>query len=116
MKKDDKITIERVWAMPNKNTFKIKPIYDLINRYFDSPSVSKTCDPFVNLSPFADRCILTNDIDPDIPASSHIDAYDFLRGIDDEYCDLVVAHGGWHVDTIVTVGIKKYLEKRYLES
>lgn len=27
------IKIERVWSMPNKNTFSIKPIHKLIERY-----------------------------------------------------------------------------------
>ena len=27
------MTIERKWAMPNKNTFEVKPIKELISKY-----------------------------------------------------------------------------------
>lgn len=49
--------INREWAMPNKNTFDIKPIKNLIARYYNINSI----DPFANKNKIAS---VTNDIDP----------------------------------------------------
>jgi len=85
--------INREWAMPNKNTFTIKPINYLISKIFIEKSLAKkciACDPFVNNSPFKEKCILTNDLDPSIDSCSHEDAYDFLKTIPDNHCDVVL--------------------------
>lgn len=82
--------ITRVWSMPNKNTFSIKPIYDLVYNILSFANVNIVCDPFVGKSPFADVCTFTNDLDLSIPAKSHNDALEFLKGIDDDICDLVL--------------------------
>lgn len=42
--------ITRSWAMPNENTFSIKPIAELIKRYLN-PELT-TIDPFSRNSPF----------------------------------------------------------------
>lgn len=79
--------------MPNKQTFHIKPIQDLIDDLFVYHGLARTlsaCDPFVGRSPFADRCKYTNDLDPDIEASSHTDALEFLQSIDDNAVDLML--------------------------
>ena len=39
-------TITRVWAMPNKNTFQIKPIEELITKYIRACPSGKMLDPF----------------------------------------------------------------------
>lgn len=81
--------LNREWAMPNKNTFKIKPINNLINKVlkkFDDNAV--ICDPFVNNSPFKSKCKFTNDLDPSIEATSHMDALEFLRTIEDGSIDV----------------------------
>lgn len=36
--------INRVWQMPNSNTFSIKPIQELIEKY----AIGKIVDPFAN--------------------------------------------------------------------
>lgn len=67
---------ERVWAMPNRWTFAIKPIAALIARYNTSGTVS--------IDPFAGMCSpasLTNDLDPEAKAQYHMDALEFLRDV-----------------------------------
>ena len=49
--------ITRSWAMPNKNTFEIKPIKEMIDKYRFGVSV----DPFANKNRIA---TITNDLDP----------------------------------------------------
>ena len=41
--------INKVWAMPNKNTFSIKPIKEFI--LSNLPSGGKIIDPFANICP-----------------------------------------------------------------
>jgi len=48
------------------------------------------CDPFVNKSPFVDRCILNNDLDPSIPSASHKDALVFLKEVETGIVDLML--------------------------
>lgn len=69
--------ISRAWAMPNSNTFTIKPINELITKYIQNMD-GIAIDPFCRNSPFNYRCI-TNDLDATIQADSHMDALDFLK-------------------------------------
>lgn len=77
--------ITRVWAMPNKNTFSIKPINELIYRYLSEDKV--IVDPFANSNKLA---TITNDLDPQYDTDYHLDALDFLKQIDDYSVDLVL--------------------------
>lgn len=70
--------IERVWAMPNSNTFSVPPIRALIERNFTS---GVWLDPFSKDSPFAQRCI-TNDLNPAVEADHHLEALEFLQNIE----------------------------------
>lgn len=72
------VTIRRAWAMPNSNTFSIKPIGAMIERYIGRGGV--WVDPFSRNSPFASICV-TNDIDPSFKADSHVEALTFLSGL-----------------------------------
>jgi hypothetical protein len=66
----------RVWAMPNADTFSIKPIGEFVQRYLMQSKVS--------VDPFARNCNLarfTNDLNPKTSAQSHLDAEEFLRGL-----------------------------------
>lgn len=81
--------IHRQWAMPNKYTFSIKPINELIQRYLDWHSGDQIIDPFGGNSPFKDRCI-TNDLDPDRDADYHMDAIEFLRKFKDKDVELIL--------------------------
>ena len=75
--------INRVWSMPNSNTFSIKAIGDLINKYANGVII----DPFANSNKFA---TITNDLDPQYDTTYHMDALDFLKMFDDESVDVVL--------------------------
>ena len=64
--------IERVWCMPNKWTFSMPPVNNLISRYLSGTWV----DPFAGeFSPAK----ITNDIRDDAKAKYSMDALDFLK-------------------------------------
>ncbi len=87
------IEITRSWAMPNKNTFSIKPINKIVSDLFLRKGLMRkveAVDPFVGNSPFSSRCSWTNDLDPAKEATHHMDALDFLRLIPDSSADLVL--------------------------
>jgi hypothetical protein len=75
--------IERIWAMPNKQTFDIKPIAELIARHQrDGLSI----DPFANRNRLAG---VTNDLDPQYGCDHCMDAKDFLKTFGDASVDMV---------------------------
>lgn len=67
--------IERKWAMPNKNTFDILPIRQLLAEEVDL-SAGIWIDPFANKNKIA---TITNDINPVYKTDYNIDALDFLK-------------------------------------
>lgn len=69
--------------MPNSKTFSIKPIAELINKYL----VGISADPFARDSKLA---TLTNDLDPTTTAESHLDALDFLKGLEPNSIDTML--------------------------
>jgi tRNA1(Val) A37 N6-methylase TrmN6 len=78
------ITFNREWAMPNSNTFDIKPIRRLIDKYLNADVVS--------IDPFANKCKLaqiTNDLNPEYDTDYHLDALDFLKLFEDNSIDFV---------------------------
>lgn len=75
--------INRIWQMPNKNTFEIKPIKSLIDKY----SFGKIVDPFANNNKIAN---VTNDLDEQYDTDYHMDALDFLKLFDDNSVDTVL--------------------------
>lgn len=88
MKKINKaheIKIERVWAMPNSNTFDIKPIAELLQDEVDLNN--KWIDPFANKNKIAS---ITNDLNKDFNTDYHLDALDFLKLFDDNSVDGVL--------------------------
>lgn len=60
--------------MPSSNTFSIKPIKNLINKY----AFGKIIDPFANNHKLG----ITNDLDPSCHADYCMDAIDFLSMFD----------------------------------
>jgi len=76
--------IDRIWAMPNKWTFKIKPIKQLLKE-----EISGLCiDPFCGENSPAQ---IKNDLNPDnMYAQTHLDALDFLKSLPDNYADVVI--------------------------
>ena len=83
--KSKSIRIERIWAMPNKNTFKIKPIEQLIAETVDLSLL--WIDPFANQNKIAS---ITNDLNPEYDTDYHLDALDFLKMFDDNSVDGVL--------------------------
>ena len=70
--------IERKWAMPNASTFHIKPIGQWVESHLcDGVWV----DPFVGRSPFKSRMTHTNDLNPTIEATHHMDALEFMESL-----------------------------------
>lgn len=76
--------IERKWAMPNRWTFKIKPIADLLREEMDG---GIWVDPFAGEHSPAN---ITNDLNPERPTMYHMDAIDFLRTFEDDSVDGVL--------------------------
>ena len=76
------IIIDREWCMPNKNTFTIKPIKDLINKYITKGII---IDPFSNKNKIAN---ITNDLDIQYDTDYHLDATDFLKLFKNESIDM----------------------------
>lgn len=79
--KNEKIVIERYWAMPNKKTFSIKPIKDLL---FEEISDGLWIDPFANTNKLAK---ITNDLSKEFDTDYHLDALDFLKMFDSNSVD-----------------------------
>lgn len=63
----------RSWAMPNADTFSVKPIGDFVQRYLGAATVS--VDPFARDKRWATH---TNDLNPATKAEHHMDAEAFL--------------------------------------
>lgn len=78
------IIIEREWAMPNKNTFDIKPIKQLINEEITDGT---WIDPFANRNKIAS---ITNDLNLEFDTDYHLDALDFLKMFDSDSIDGVL--------------------------
>lgn len=79
------IQIERIWSMPNKNTFGILPIKTLLEEEVDPNKY--WIDPFANRNKIAN---LTNDLNQEYDTDYHLDALDFLRLFGDASVDGVL--------------------------
>jgi hypothetical protein len=77
------MNITRQWAMPNSNTFDIKPIKELIQKYYHRNSI----DPFANKNRIAST---TNDLNPEFGCDYCLDAIDFLKQFSNNSIDLVL--------------------------
>lgn len=82
----------RKWAMPNSNTFTIKPIKGLILKHIE--------EGMTIVDPFANECsiekeisnvnYISNDLDSQYETTYHLDALDFLKQIPSNSVDLVL--------------------------
>ena len=77
--------INRIWEMPNSNTFEIVAIHNLIYKYLRPEHYS--IDPFANESWIAK---VTNDLNPEYKCDYSEDATDFLRRFDDNSVDFIL--------------------------
>ena len=76
--------INRTWAMPNKWTFTIKPIKQLLS---EECSGDGWADPFAGMNSPAE---FTNDLNPDAKSTHHMDALLFLKSLPNESCNGVL--------------------------
>ena len=72
--------IKRVWSMPNKETFKIKPIRELLEKYIDNSK--NWVDPFAGNNSPAE---FTNDLNPNTKAKFHLTAKEFCKQLNNNY-------------------------------
>ena len=79
------IYISKVWAMPNGNTFTIKPIKEFVEIEVNKGGV--IVDPFANSCKYG---TITNDLNPEYDTTYHLDALEFLKSIESESVDLVL--------------------------
>jgi hypothetical protein len=79
--------MQRIWAMPNHNTFSIKPINELIERYIN---IGEWIDPFARNSPFNAICKRTNDLNLEANTTDHLEALEFLQSFADKSVDGVL--------------------------
>lgn len=73
--------IERIWGMPNKNTFDVFPIKKLLE---EEVKEGLWIDPFANKNKVAQ---ITNDLNPEFDTDYHLDALDFLKTFEDNSVD-----------------------------
>lgn len=76
--------IERIWAMPNKWTFTIKPIRELLEEEMDD---GIWCDPFAGENSPAQ---VTNDLNEKMKAEFNMDALEFLKTLESNKFDGVL--------------------------
>ena len=72
------MNMERVWAMPNPNTFSIPPITEFISRWLGGAAV--IVDPFARESKIATH---RNDLNPEVDVEYHLEAAEFCRVLHD---------------------------------
>ena len=88
-KQENRMKIERKWAMPSMHTFTIKPIKELLERYVGSDTLiskmnGRWIDPFAGENSPAQE---TNDHNPEKPTKYHLEAIDFVNTFQDESID-----------------------------
>lgn len=85
------VRFSRVWAMPNHETFSIKPIKNLITRIMmievGTCRSGEWIDPFARNSPFNQYCRFTNDLSTEANTTHHLESLEFLRSISGEKYD-----------------------------
>lgn len=89
---ENNIKIKKEWAMPNGNTFLVKPIKQFIldNKIKEGIVI----DPFANKCPlqeyFTNCSYISNDLDSEMSTTYHMDALDFLKQFDNLYADMIL--------------------------
>lgn len=81
------IIFNRKWGMPTPDTFDCKPIGEFVERWMRNKLVS--VDPFSRNKTFATH---TNDINPETKSQYHMDAFDFLKMLEEKsiVADIVI--------------------------
>lgn len=81
--------IERIYAMPNHETFNIKPVRELLNQEL-TPGI--WLDPFARNSQLSTLTtkVITNDLNTECNTDYHLEATEFLKRFDDNSIDGVL--------------------------
>ena len=104
--------IERVWAMPNRWTFTIKPIAALLEEEMPDVPGLHWYDPFCGkYSPVFHYC--KNDIDPERDAFYHLDGLEFLKQYRDNCADGVLYDPPYSITQARKYGKKEFGNKKY---
>lgn len=96
--------IERIWAMPSRWTFTIKPIKNLLSEEVTGLS----CDPFAGRNSPAD---VTNDLVE--KAGTNMDALLFLKTMPDKHFDTVLYDPPYSITQARKYGSKTYASMKY---
>lgn len=84
--------IERIWAMPNSKTFKIKPIKEIIKKYIKDTDI--VLDPFANEHSIKKEIMckkyISNDIDIKFNTDYHLEAQEFMKMFDNNSVDIIL--------------------------
>ena len=99
--------IQRQWAMPNKWTFTIKPIAELLKEEIND---GKWTDPFAGYNSPAEY---TNDLDREAPTKWHLDALNFLGRLKDNSMDGVLFDPPYSITQARQYGKKEYASMKY---
>ncbi|MBP1308922.1 hypothetical protein JOD82_001942 [Paenibacillus sp. 1182] len=78
------LQMDRVWSMPNKNTFNMKPVADLLKEELRGGFI---IDPFANRNRYGH---ITNDLNQKYDTNFHMDALEFLEQFPDGSVDVVL--------------------------
>ena len=101
-----KIKFSRIWSMPSKWTFTIKPIRELLKEEV----LGYWIDPFGGYnSPAQD----TNDLDKKAPTKFHMDALEFLKGFKTNSADGILYDPPYSITQARMYGKKEYASMRY---
>lgn len=79
-------SISRIWAMPDSNTFDIRPIRQIIEKH-NRLINGLVIDPFANKNKIA---TITNDLNPEFDTDYNLDAIDFLKTFADNSVYMVL--------------------------
>ena len=101
--------INRIWQMPSSNTFSIKPIKELIEKY----ATGKIIDPFANSNKLA---TVTNDLDTQYDTDYHMDALDFLKIFDDNSVDTVLYDPPYSPRQVSECYKKSWTDSKYADN
>lgn len=78
--------IYREWAMPDKNTFLIKPIKSFLKKVmYENPGIY--ADPFCG---YCSPAQIKNDLNPDIPADFHLESMEFAEVLKADSFDHII--------------------------
>ena len=99
--------IDRIWAMPNKWTFTIKPIRELLKQEIEG---GVWLDPFAGFNSPAQE---TNDLDITSPAKYHLGALEFVKKYKDKSIDGVLYDPPYSITQARMYGKKEFSSMKY---